>query len=472
MTEMWELDAADIADEVRAGNLAAKEVLESHLQRIEAQDSKLGSFVHLDEEGARGSASRIDEAVARGENPGPLAGVPFGVKDLEDAEGMPTSHGSLLYKDNVATKDSVMVARLKAAGAIAIGKTAAPEFGASYHTDTKVYGTTRNPWNTERTPGGSSGGSAAALAAGLIPLATGSDGGGSIRIPSSYSGLPGFKGTYGRVPKGQGPESSHTSVHGPMARSVRDTARALDVVVGHHELDPLSLPAPRISYEGTIDGELPGLHAVWSEDLGFGKCSTEVASIAREAAEKLADNAAFSWKQTKVALKDPALGWSVLAAAGTWGRVRKHWPEGKDDLMPATQLGISLALDRFDVEQLAKAIERRFINDQLLAEVFESVDIIVTPTTATTAIPAEGPPPKEIDGEEVHRMMAICCCYPLNMSGHPAMTVPCGYDSEGLPVGLQFVARRHSDELVLALARRFEQIQPWAKIAPYFAQGS
>jgi aspartyl-tRNA(Asn)/glutamyl-tRNA(Gln) amidotransferase subunit A len=460
------MDAAEIADAVRAGELTAKETVEAALERIEIHDQTLNSFVHLDAERAREAAASIDERVARGEDPGPLAGVPFGVKDLEDAEGMPTTHGSLLFEDEIAKTDSVLVARMKAAGAIALGKTAAPEFGASYHTATKLHGVTRNPWNPERTPGGSSGGSAAATAAGLVPLATASDGGGSIRIPASYSGLPGFKGTYGRVPKGHGPESSHTSVHGPLARTVRDTARALDAVVGKHELDSFSLPAPGFLYEEFIERDLGQLRATWSDGLGFGMSSKEVSNIAREAAEKLSEAGAFEWNQTDVKLRDPALGWSVLAAAGTFLRVSPFWPEKQDDLMPATQMGISLSQERLDVSQLAKAIERRFINDKLLAEVFEEVDIIVTPTTATTAIPAEGPPPREIDGKEVHAMMAICCCYPFNVSGHPAMTVPCGLDSEGMPVGLQFVARRHEDHLVLALARQFEQLKPWVKIAP------
>ena len=191
----------ETAEAVRRGELKATEVLDECLAAIDKHNPELNAFVHLDVEAARAAAQRIDADVAAGRDPGPLAGVPFGVKDLEDCAGMPTSHGSLLYKDRgPVADDSVHVARLRAAGAVPIGKTAAPEFGATCFTSTKAWGTTRNPWSPDRTPGGSSGGSAAAVAAGMVPFATASDGGGSTRIPGAFSGLVGFKPSYGRIP--------------------------------------------------------------------------------------------------------------------------------------------------------------------------------------------------------------------------------------------------------------------------------
>src|SRR5438552_10114005 len=199
--QIWELDAWEIADKVRAGDLAAKEVLEAFAERIDAYNEELNAIVYLDLDRARADAAEIDSRIANGEDPGPLAGVPLGIKDLEHVAGMPTTYGSVPYKDNIAKSDGVQTARLRAAGAVIVGKTAAPEFGAEAMTRTYLHGTTRNPWNLERTPGGSSGGSAAAVAAAVLPIASASDGGRSIRIPASYSGLAGMKGTYGRIPK-------------------------------------------------------------------------------------------------------------------------------------------------------------------------------------------------------------------------------------------------------------------------------
>lgn len=467
---IWELTAVEIADRVRSAELSAKEVLETFLARIEVFDGDLNSFTHLDPDGARAQAAKIDRRMAAGEDPGPLAGVPLGVKDLEDARGIPTTHGSILYKDNIAEGDSVQVARLRGAGCVVVGKTAAPEFGAAAYTSTPLHGTTRNPWRSERTPGGSSGGSAAAVAAALVPIATGSDGGGSIRIPASYSGLLGFKGTFGRVPRGAAPESSYTSVHGPMARDVRDAARYLDCVVGPHEPDQFSLPHPGFSYEERLDDVIPGLEAVWSEDLGFGVCHTETAGIAREAAEALAASGAFEWEERKVALKDPAVAWGVLGAAETFHKVESHWDERRDDLSPIFAYGIERGLERIDLPEMTRAAERRWENNQILAEVFEDVDLIVTPTTPTTAFVAEGPMLSEIEGRTIKPMHSICFTYPFNLSGHPAVSLPCGFDADGLPVGLQIVGRRHSDHLLLALAARFQEVRPWPSTAEPYAR--
>src|SRR5437868_11933786 len=219
----------ETAEAVRQGELKASEVLDECLARIQAGAAKLNAFVHVDPEGAALAASAVDAAVAQGRDPGPLAGVPFGVKDLEDCAGMPTSQGSLLYKGRPpVSEDSVHVSRLRAAGAVPVGKTAAPEFGVTAFTHTKAWGTTRNPWDVTRTPGGSSGGSAAAVAAGLVPFCTASDGGGSTRIPAAFTGLVGLKASYGRIPHERA-ALSETSCFGALTTTVRDAARHLDV---------------------------------------------------------------------------------------------------------------------------------------------------------------------------------------------------------------------------------------------------
>src|SRR5687767_1602258 len=281
--------AIQIAASVGAGERKAMEVLDECLAAVAAGNDRLNAFVHLDEDLARAAAEAVDAAVARGDDPGPFAGVPFGVKDLDDCAGMPTSHGSLVFKgQGPVAADSIHVARLRAAGGIPIGKTAAPEFGTLNFTKTKAFGITRNPWDPNRTPGGSSGGSAAAVAAGLVPVATASDGGGSTRIPAGFSGLVGLKPSHGRIPH-PGPSGSQTAVHGMLTTTVADSARHLDVTAGPHDDDRLSLPADGSRYEELIEAlPVAGLRARWSVDLGFVEhVDADVARVAEVAATAL-----------------------------------------------------------------------------------------------------------------------------------------------------------------------------------------
>src|ERR1019366_6510313 len=224
-------DAWTIVEAIRSGEVRAVEVLEEHLARIDELNPTLNAVWFRDDDGARTRAAQVDEQIAAGEDPGPLAGLPMGVKELASVEGWPDTHASLIYRDAIAAADDTEVRRLRGAGAVLVGLTTASEFGAVSYTHTPLHGVTRNPWDTTATPGGSSGGSAAAVAAGLFPACTGCDGGGSIRIPAAYCGLPGMKTTYGRTGAGPGPYSfSMTSVPGPIVRSVRDAARYLDVI--------------------------------------------------------------------------------------------------------------------------------------------------------------------------------------------------------------------------------------------------
>jgi len=463
--QIWELDTYEIADRVRAGDVSAKEVLETFAERIESYNAELNAIVHLDLDGARAAASDIDARIAKGEDPGALAGVPLGIKDLEDVAGMPTTNGSIPYKDNVPTADGIQTARLRKAGAVIVGKTAAPEFGAEASTRTHLHGTTRNPWNLERTPGGSSGGSAAAVAAAVLPIASGSDGGGSIRIPASYSGLAGMKGTFGRIPKG-GVDASLTTAYGCMARSLRDTARYWDCVVGSHERDALSLPHPGFSYEAVLD-ETPRVRATWSDDLGYHACRADILEMAHTAANDLVRAASVDLMDRPVVLKDMSAAWGLFNMPGTWLEVKDFWPEREQDFTPVIRAGVH-SQDRFTVEQVARAMERRQQNNVILADVFEDVDVILTPVTGTTAFRAEGPMPTEIDGKPIKPMHSIYT-YPFNVSGHPACSVPVGFDADGLPVALQIVGRRHEDHVVLQLARAFERARPWQKIATNYA---
>src|SRR5438445_6631079 len=276
---MWTV--IEVAESVRRGERKAVEVLDACLEALAKRNGALNAFVHVDDEQARAAADAVDAVVARGDDPGPLGGVPFGVKDLEDCAGMPTSEGSLLYKDRgPVAEDSVHVARLRAAGAVPVGKTAAPEFGITCFTHTKAWGTTRNPWDPMRTPGGSSGGSAAAVAAGMVPFCTASDGGGSTRIPAAFTGLVGLKPSFGRIPHPRS-AASETSCFGALTTTVADAARHLDVAAGPHDKDRASLPPPTVSYERAIEElDVAGLRASWSDDMGYAVVDVEVLAIA------------------------------------------------------------------------------------------------------------------------------------------------------------------------------------------------
>lgn len=460
----------ELAEAVRTGRRSALELVEDCLARIEAGNEALNAFVHVDADGARAAAEAVDGAVARGEGEllGPLAGVPFGVKDLEDCAGMPTSHGSLLYKDGAAAaSDSEHVARLRRAGAIPLGKTAAPEFGTLQYTYTKAWGATRNPWNPERTPGGSSGGTAAAVAAGMIPFGTASDGGGSTRIPAGFSGLVGLKPSHGRIPHPDD-DPSETACYGALTTTVADSARHLDVTAGPHDTDRLSLPPPTVRYEEAIE-TLPteGLRIGWSSDLGFAAVDPEVAELSRAAAADVARAAGVELVDVDVQLTDPVATWLSAGAMSLWLSIdeQRHWPDRAGDLTPYVQAALEATHDR-PLRTLVKGYRRRLRLQADMATLFADLDALLTPTTAVTAFAAEGPPPTEIAGREVNPAMSVPFTMLANLCWNPAVSVPAGLASDGLPVGLQIIGRRHHDEVPLRLARLLELARPWPRHAP------
>jgi aspartyl-tRNA(Asn)/glutamyl-tRNA(Gln) amidotransferase subunit A len=455
------------AESVRKGERKAVEVLDECLARIDAANPALNAFVHVDADLAHREAERVDRQVASGQDPGPLAGVPFGVKDLEDCAGLPTSHGSLLYKGRPPVEhDSIHVARLRRAGAVPVGKTAAPEFGAVCYTSTPAWGTTRNPWNPERTPGGSSGGSAAAVAAGMVPFCTASDGGGSTRIPAGFSGLLGFKATYGRIPH-PAAAVSQTSVFGALTTSVADAARHLDVAAGPDDRDRTTLPAPTVNYEQAIESlDVAGLRAVWSHDMGFAVVEPEVGALAESAAMALAGEAGLKLVDRPIAFTDPIKVWLSAGAVDLWQDLEKGmWPERRDDFDSFVRYGLATSED-ITVARFARFMKWRDRLEQEVAELFDDVDVVLTPTTAVPAFAAEGPMPTEIDGQSVFPAMVVPFTMVGNLCWNPAVSIPAGTTADGLPVGVQVMGRRHADEVVLRLARILEQARPWPRFAP------
>lgn len=460
----------DAAEAIRHGRLSSLELVEECLARIAAHDGELNAFVHLDPDGARRDAEMVDRRVAAGEGEllGPLAGVPFGVKDLEDCAGMPTSHGSLLYKGGPpATADSEHVARIRAAGGIPIGKTAAPEFGTIQYTFTKAWGATRNPWNPERTPGGSSGGTAAAVAAGLVPFGTASDGGGSTRIPAGFSGLVGLKPSHGRIPHPD-VDPSETACYGTLTTTVADSARHLDVTAGPHDTDRLSLPAPPVRYEDAIETlDVSGLRVGWSSTLGFAPVDPEVAEVAEAAARDAARAAGVELIDVDVHLTDPVATWLSAGAMSLWLGIEEelHWPDRAADLTPFVRMSLEMTQDR-PLRTLVKGYRRRLQLQADMAVLFSDLDVVMTPTTAVVAFGAEGPSPSVIGGVEVNPAMSVPFTMLANLCWNPAISVPAGSSSDGLPIGLQVMGRRHHDEVPLRFARLLEIERPWPLHAP------
>jgi aspartyl-tRNA(Asn)/glutamyl-tRNA(Gln) amidotransferase subunit A len=453
----------------------ATELVERCLQAVERDNDRLNAFVHLDADGALAAAADVDARLAAGQPVGPLAGVPFGVKDLEDCAGMPTSQGSMLFiDDGPVTTDSVHVGRLRAAGAIPLGKTAAPEFGTLQYTRSKALGVTRNPWDVTRTPGGSSGGTAAAVAAGLVPFGTASDGGGSTRIPAAFSGLVGMKASFGRVPSPSADPSQTTSL-GVEVTTVLDAATHLDLTAGPHDADRTSLPPYAGSYVEAIEQlDVAGLRIGWSLDLGFAVVDPEVADLTRAAAEVLARAAGTTVTDVDVALSDPVATWLSANAVGLWLDVdgTDAYPDRLGDLTPYVADSLEATFDR-PARTLVKPMKRRLQLAEDAAAIFDQVDVLLTPTTAVPAFAAEGPPPMTIAGEDmVERFggaagaMNVPFTMLANLCWNPACSVPAGLSSEGLPVGLQIMGRRHADDVVLRLARLFELAQPWPRHAP------
>ncbi len=464
------MDVRMTAERIRSGDVSAREVVQESLDRIAATQDALNAFVHVDAEGALAAADDVDRARGAGEPLGPLAGVPFGVKDLEDCAGMPTTRGSRWYADAPpADRDDIHVARFRAAGAIPVGKTAAPEFGAFGYTASPLHGVTRNPWNTERTPGGSSGGAAASIAAGAIPFGTASDGGGSIRGPAASCGLPGLKPTYGRIPTFGVTRHAQNAVNFALATTIADTALLFDLAVGPDMRDRTSVPAPGISYATTIDDlDVAGLRAAWSADLGFVTMDPEVESITHRASDTLIEAAELVDTGVDVQIDDFIRIYAFMESADQFVDVPADWEDRLDELDPLVVGGWRRNKD-VTLPQFAKVEAARQGLEMQVAALFADIDVLITPTNPCPPFAAEGPMPTTVGGQRCHAGTAALLTMFANVANLPAITVPAGLTVDGLPIGLMITARRHREDICLRLARIFEQSAPWPLHAPGFA---
>lgn len=463
--QLWLGDACSLVEAFRAGSISPTEALEACAAAIEA--SELNAFSHLDVEAARETAKVADVGL-------PFGGVPLGIKELETVGGWPYTEASLVFEDRVAERDSTQVIRLKEAGAVLVGQTTASEFGGINCTSTKLHGTTGNPWNKKRTPGGSSGGSAAAVAGGLLPLASGSDGGGSIRIPAGFTGLFGLKPTYGRIPRGPDVlQPPLTVVVGCVSRSVRDTARWLDVCTGSDSRDTLSLPRVEGWEAGLDSHDLRGKRALISVDLGTAVVAPEVAGVVIEAAEALIAAAGLARVDVTVSLPELSLEWAMSNAVGLAGELGDRYPACNDDLTPEIQIVMNVASHHLDLQSIGAAENLRIQTNEAMADVFDQVDFVFCATNPDVAFAATGPMPTTVGGVDLIKEHGFnkalgnngALTIPANLTGNPAASIPAGV-VDGLPVGLQVIGRHHEEALLLDLARIAERDRPWPLVAP------
>ena len=466
MKELLSRPLTELVARLARREISPVELMRATLGRIEETQPVLNAFCQVADPDPLLDAARTAEArIGRGEARA-LEGIPLGVKELEDALGFRSTHASIPFRDARPERDSIQVERLRAAGAIVVGKTNAPEFGYTAITKNLLFGVTCNPWNPELTPGGSSGGSAAAIAGGVIPLATASDGGGSVRIPASFTGCFGHKVSYGRIP--HGPDDSwilmDTAVHGPLTRTVEDAALHMDVVCGAHPLDPNSLPAQGLSYRATLRDLPRRLKIGFSPDLGYAVVQSDVATAVERAArvfEELGHEVEF----VPGGPEEVGVTWGVSGGYEILSGLTELLPERAADFGRGFLTGIMHA------EQMTPALfgqmrrEREALN-RWCAATFERFDLLLTPTVPYDPPAARGPLRQEVEGRRQSPSNVGAFTIPFNMSWHPAATVRAGLSRAGLPVGLQIVAARHRDDLALQAAWAFEQARPWADTWP------
>lgn len=460
--------ATELSQEIRNRQLSPVELTEAVLARIEALNPKLNAFLAIDHEGALSAAQEAEAAVMRNDDLGLLHGIPVSIKDLESTAGLPCTFGSKFYEDNIATFDGLITERVKAAGGIITGKTNTPFYGHKDMTDNLLGEACRNPWKLDRTPGGSSGGAAAAVAAGMGPLAHGSDGAGSIRIPSALSGVFGMKASFGRVPNWPNPDIWTGRTHqGPLTRTVADGALFLQALAGPDPRDPLSIDNQPDDYLAAVAQPfeaLRGLRVAWSEDFGYAAVDAEVRRLTRAAAKRFEEFGCHV-EAVDPGWSDPrdigGLAWYVSFAArlGEQYRQKPEWFE------PSLAAMIEAGFAASGVDYVNTSLQRTLFQ-QDAQRFFADYDLLLTPQMPTAAWPVDQPP-TTIEGKPTPSMFdRLTFTFPFNMTGQPAASVPCGFTEEGLPVALQIVGRWHADTLVLQAAAAFEQAQPWAGFWP------
>ena len=459
--------AWDLRRLIDSRQVSIVELTEQFLRRIEHINPLLNAYLSVTGDEAMASAQAAQEALQHGDDPGTLHGIPISIKDLELTKGIRTTMGSLLFKDHVPDRDTIVVERMRSSGAIILGKTNTPEFGLSGTTENRLGDACRNPWNRERTAGGSSGGTAAAVAAGLCTLATGSDAGGSIRIPSSFCGVFGIKPTQGRVPRYGGvgrPAYSTLAQAGPITRTVKDAALLLQVLAGPDARDPSCIRYPMPNLLDELDHGVKGLRLGWSPDLGFAAVDPEVLTTTSRGAQEF-QGMGCTVEEAELALDDPFSSFWVILTVSCFTSFGHLMQEDGQHMADYTRNILERGRE-FTASDYSRALVSVQGLQGQIETLFEKYDLLLTPTVAVPAFPI-GRNPSSIGGQTVEPFLGFSpFTYPFNMTMQPVATVPCGFSSDGMPIGLQIVGRMGEEATVLRASAAFEQARPWASMRP------
>jgi amidase len=463
-------DAVELAGMIRNREVSATEMMTAFLSQIERVNPKVNAIcTFVGEEAALRAAKEADERLAKGQTPGPLYGLPHAVKDLVPTAGIRTTFGSRIYKDFIPDSDALIVERLKAAGAIIIGKTNVPEFGAGSHTFNEVFGATLNPYDLTKTCGGSSGGAAVALACGMVPLADGSDLGGSLRNPAGFCNVVGFRTAPGRVPVyPSAPRSSALSVEGPMARTVQDAALLLSVLAGPDPRAPISIDEPGSVFSRPLQRDFRGTRIAWSRNLGRYSMQPVVNEVCDKARSTFAE-LGCQVEDDEPDFRDADEIFQVLRAwsyAQTRGEdLGRHPNLIKDTVVWNIEQGLKLT--NTDVRR-AEANRTKLV--QRVREFMERYEFLVLPVSQVAPFPIEADWVREINGIRMETYIDwMATCYAITVTELPAISVPCGFTKDGLPIGLQIVGRHQREFDVLQLAFAFEQATQYGKTRPSIA---
>ncbi|MEH7480071.1 amidase [Neobacillus drentensis] len=471
--ELGYMSATELAAKIREKKLSPVEVTHMFLERIEEVNPKIGAFCTVVPELALKDARQAEIAIMREEKVGPLHGVPIGIKDLTPTKGIKTTYGSRLFSDNVPNKDAVAVSRIKSAGAIVLGKTNTPEFGHKSITDNALFGRTKNPWNTQRISGGSSGGSASSVAAGLVPFAEGTDGGGSIRIPASACGVYGLKPTFGRIPKSD-PINAFSDLnpflhHGTLSRTVEDAALLYSVMVGPDPSDPFSLPNTSENIQLAVHNpNLKGLRIAYSSNFGYYEIDTQVQSV-MENAVKVFESLGGVVERVNPQI-DNAEEWiykpfACLFSCRMAAAYSALLPEKEELFDPTFVKIIRMGLTYSAMDYKAVEIARSKVW-HAFQTIFKDYDLLIAPTLALPPFSIELPSPPEINGKMINPAHGWALTSHLNLTGHPAASIPAGFSTDGLPIGMQIIGRRFDEWNILRASAAFEEASPWANYRP------
>lgn len=465
-SEICFLTATELARRIRAKDISARELLEAHLSQIDRVNPKVNAVVSLDTERAMDAAKVADETLAKGNEVGPLHGLPIAHKDLVPTRGMRTTMGSPIYKDYVPDHDGLIVERLKQAGAVTIGKTNVPEFGAGAQTYNEVFGETFNPYDTSKTCGGSSGGAAVSLACGMQPIADGSDSGGSLRLPASFCNVVGLRASPGRVPLWPSLLAWYPiSVQGPMARTVEDTALLLSAIAGPDPRSPISISEPGSPFSRPLDRDFKGVRIAWSRDLGELPVDPDVITVIDQ------ERHIFESMGCQVEDVDPDFKdadeifqvWRAWRFEVMFGELLEtDRDQIKDSVIWNTEVGMELT-----GPQIGRAERKRTELYHRLREFMETYEFLILPVSQVPPFEVKQRYITEINGVKMDTYIDwMKSCYYISAIGLPAISVPCGFTSEGLPVGVQIVGRHQDDFGALQLAHAFEKATGYWKRRP------